>query len=217
MTASNTIKPTQIQLTGENSFIRLAQEEGEPHTTRVSHWRVLYSPKAAGHVLFIKSDLIDDEIRVYSDNIALARWLQAEIESMLFSEFADETLPVIEAEFSKSGDARSFWTESVENDDDVISLTWYDFIDPFMLVNPPGAGGRPLGVYSCFIPALRGPDNHQRRRCRRQRLPGNAGRQSYQHGLPGLVRDLGAGYLEAISKSVLRGLAARGGLPSRSS
>ena len=155
MTASNTIKPTQVQLTGENSFIRLAQEEGEPHTTRVSHWRVLYSPSGAGHVLFIKSDLIDDEIRVYSDNIALARWLQAEIETMLFPEFADENLPVIEAEFSKSGDARSFWTESVENDDDVISLTWYDFIDPFMLVNPPGAGGRPLGVYSCFIPALR--------------------------------------------------------------
>ena len=155
MTASNTIRPTQVQLTGENSFIRLAQEEGGTHTTRVSHWRVLYSPKGAGHVLFLKSDIIDDEIRIYSDNIALARWLQSEIETMLFPEFADESLPVTEAEFSKSGDARSFWTESVENDDDVISLTWYDFIDPFMLVNPPGTGGRPLGVYSCFIPALR--------------------------------------------------------------
>jgi hypothetical protein len=154
MTVSNPTTPTEIRLTGENSFIRLVQEEGGPQTTRVSHWRVLYSPSGNGHVLFIKSDLIDDEIRVYSDNIALARWLQGEIESTLFPEFADQSVPVIEAEFTKTGDARSFWTERVESDDDIISLSWYDFIEPFMLVNPPGTGGRPHGVYSCFIPAL---------------------------------------------------------------
>ena len=154
MTSSNTIKQSEVRVTGENSFIRLVQEEGGPQTTRVSHWRVLYSPGGDGHVLFIKSDLIDNEIRVYADNIALARWLQDEIESMLFPEFSDQSIPVIEAEFTKSGDGRSFWTERVESDDDIISLSWYDFIEPFMLVNPPGTGGRPLGVYSCFIPAL---------------------------------------------------------------
>ena len=154
MTVSNTINPTEVRLTGENSFIRLVQDPDGPQTTRVSHWRVLYSPSGNGHVLFIKSDLIDDEIRVYSDNIALARWLQGEIESMLFPEFADQSAPVIEAEFTKAGDGRSFWTERIESDDDIISLSWYDFIEPFMLVNPPGTGGRSLGVYSCFIPAL---------------------------------------------------------------
>lgn len=154
MTAANPTDPNQVRLTGENSFIRLTRQEGGPHTTRTSHWRVLYSPGGPGHVLYIKSDMLDDEVRIYSDNIALARWLQGEIESMLFAEFADQSIPVIDAAFTKSGDGRSFWTESVESDDDTIALTWYDFVEPFMLVNPAGTGGRAHGVYSCFIPAM---------------------------------------------------------------
>ena len=154
MTARNPTDPNQVRLTGENSFIRLTQQDGGPQTTRVSHWRVLYSPGGPGHVLFIKSEVVDDEVRVYSDNIALARWLQGEIESMLFPEFADQSVPVIDAVFTKSGDGRSFWTENVESDEDTIALTWYDFVEPFMLVNPAGSGGRPHGVYSCFIPAM---------------------------------------------------------------
>ncbi len=153
MTTANPTDPNQVRLTGENSFIRLSLEEGGPQTTRTSHWRVLYSPGGPGHVLYIKSDLIDDEVRIYSDNIALARWLQGEIESMLFPEFADQSLPVIDAAFTKSGDAQSFWTENVESDEDTIALTWHDFVEPFMLVSPPGSG-RSHGVYSCFIPAM---------------------------------------------------------------
>jgi hypothetical protein len=104
-------------------------------------------------VLYVKSDLTDDEVRIYSDNIALARWLQGEIESMLFPEFADQSVPVIHAEFEKTGNSHTFWTESVESDEDTIALTWYDFVDPFMLVVPAGSPSRPHGVYSCFIPA----------------------------------------------------------------
>ena len=155
MTTSPT-DPNQIRLTGENSFIRLSDDGGTNQTTRTSHWRVLYSPAGAGHVLFVKSDEIDDEVRVYADNIALARWLQEEIESLLFPEFADQALPVTEAEFSKSGDVRSFWTEKIVNDDDEILLTWYDFMEPYMLrVEAGSVPGRPHGVYSCFIPSRR--------------------------------------------------------------
>ena len=151
---TNPTDPNRVYLTGENSFIRLSQQEGGPQTTRVSHWRVLLSPGGQGHVLFLKSDAVDDEVRVYSDNIAMAHWLQGAIESYLFPEFADQSLPVVDAEFSKSGDGRSFWTERVESDEDIISLTWYDFVEPFMLVSPAGSTpGRPLGVYSCFVPA----------------------------------------------------------------
>ncbi len=150
------IDPNQVRLTGENSFIRLSLEEGGPQTTRVSHWRVLYSPGGPGRVLFLKSDVLDDEVRVYSDNIALARWLQDEIESLLFPEFADQSLPVFDAEFSKSGDGRSFWTETIETDDETIALTWYDFVEPYMLrVEAGSSPGRPHGVYSCFVPALK--------------------------------------------------------------
>ena len=155
MSTANPTDPAEVRLTGENSFIRLVQEEGGAETTRVSHWRVLYSPGGPGHVLFIKSDLIDDEVRIYSDNIAMTRWLQGEIESMLFEEFADESIPVIEAEFTKTGDGRSFWTEKVESDEEIVLLTWYDFVEPFMLNSPAVPGGRTHGVYSCFIPAMR--------------------------------------------------------------
>jgi hypothetical protein len=148
--------PNQVRLTGENSFIRLHAGDGGPMTTRVSHWRVLYSPVGGGHALFIKSDANDDQVKVYSDNIALARWLQEEIEVMLFPEFADQDIPVIPAEFEREGDTFSFYTEYVESEDEDIVLTWYDFIEPFVIDVPPGTvAGRPLGVYSCFVPARR--------------------------------------------------------------
>ncbi len=148
------VDPNRVLLTGENSFIRLAQEEGDPQLTRVSHWRVLLSPAGPGHVLFLKSDVVGGEVLVYSDNIALTRWLQGEIESMLFPEFAELNLPVIDAEFTQSGDGRSFWTEKVESEEDSIALTWHDFLEPFVLRVEAGSNPtRPHGVYSCFVPA----------------------------------------------------------------
>ena len=148
--------PTEVRMTGENSFIRLQDEEGGRQTTRSSHWRVLHSPGGQGHVLFLKSDVTNDSVRVYSDNIAVARWLQEEIESFLFPEFANQDLPVIDAIFSKSGDGMTFWTETVESEEETIALTWYDFVEPFMLqIAANTIPGRPLGVFSCFIPARR--------------------------------------------------------------
>ena len=149
----NPTDPNKVRLTGENSFIRLMDPSGENQTTRASHWRVLWSPAGAGHVLFLKSDLVDDEVRIYADNIALARWLQDEIESMLYPEFADQDMQVTDAEFTKKGDPNTFWTEVIESDDETIIMTWHDFMEPYMLVVPAGAANRPHGVYSCFIPA----------------------------------------------------------------
>jgi hypothetical protein len=152
----NPTDPNKVRLTGENSFIRLLAEQGGAMTTRASHWRVLWSPAGLGHVLFLKSDVTDDQVRIYADNIALARWLQEEIETLLFKEFADQDIEVVEAVFYKSGDGRSFWTETVETDEEKITLTWYDFIEPFVLrVAPNSVPGRPHGVYSCFVPARR--------------------------------------------------------------
>jgi hypothetical protein len=148
--------PNQIRLTGENSFIRLGTDPDAPLTTRTSHWRVLWSPAGAGHVLYVQSELTHDRVRIYSDNIALARWLQEEIESSLHPPFADQELPVIEAVFDKWGDGRNFWTENIESEDETIRLTWYDFMEPFMItVAASSVPGRPHGVYSCFIPARR--------------------------------------------------------------
>ena len=153
MATTNPTDPNKIRLTGENSFIRLSDPANDQQTTRSSHWRVLWSPGGAGHVLFLQSELTDNEVNLYSDNIALARWLQEEIETFLYPDFADLNTQVIEAEFAKKGDGVNFWTETIESDDDVIALTWHDFMEPYMLVVPAGTNGRAHGVYSCFIPA----------------------------------------------------------------
>lgn len=158
MASINPTDPNKIRLTGENSFIRLAEVSADvsngKETTRASHWRVLWSPGGAGHVLFLQSELIDDQVKIYSDNIALTRWLQDEIERLLYPDFADQNMQVIDAEFGKKGDPNTFWTETIESDDETISMTWHDFMEPYMLVVPAGsASGRPHGVYSCFIPA----------------------------------------------------------------
>ena len=83
------VDPNQVLMTGENSFIRLSSDQGKTMTDRLSHWRVLWCPAGVGHALFMKSALTDGNVRVYSDNAAVARWLQQTIETILFPEFAD--------------------------------------------------------------------------------------------------------------------------------
>ncbi|CUV02162.1 hypothetical protein MGWOODY_Clf379 [hydrothermal vent metagenome] len=154
MATTNPTDPNKIRLTGENSFIRLSDDASSEETTRASHWRVLWSPGGTGHVLFLQSELTDNEVQIYSDNIALTRWLQDEIESLLHPPFADQTMQVVDAEFTRKGDPSTFWTETIISDEAEIAMTWHDFMEPYMLVVPAGsASGRPHGVYSCFIPA----------------------------------------------------------------
>ena len=146
--------PNQVRLTGENSFIRLLETMDGKQLTRVSHWRILYSPAGEGHALFIESDVTDGAVRIYSDNEAMTRWLQDEIERLLYPPFADANLPVTRASFDRQGDTQTAWTETIRSDADDILLTWSGFTEPFVLTV--GAGsvpGRPHGVYSCFIPA----------------------------------------------------------------
>ena len=146
--------PNQIRLTGENQYMRLHTEAQGPMTTRASHWRILLSPRGPGHVLFLRSDVTDGERRLYADNIALARWLQQEI--LAAGEFSDQTLPVVEAIFARSGDSRSFWTEIIDTAPEHLALTWYDFGEPFVISVPAGSvPGRPLGWSSVFVPARR--------------------------------------------------------------
>jgi hypothetical protein len=146
--------PNQVILTGENPFIRLAEAEGAAVTTNASFWRIITCPAGPGHVLYLKSELTEAEWRIYSDNIAMARWLQATVQGMLNPETADTAIPVIEAEFAKSGDPRYFWTERVLTSDTDISLTWYDIGDPLLIHTNPGEGGRKYGVCTLLIPAL---------------------------------------------------------------
>lgn len=146
------VDPNDVLMTGENSFIRLSLDGGTTLSSRVSHWRVLWCPAGAGHAMFLKSPLIEG-VQIYSDNLAVARWLQVTIETLLYPEFADVALPVFDAEFERRGDPRSATVETVTTDDERIVLTWHDCIDPFVLTMAPGMGNRPIGVFSTFFPA----------------------------------------------------------------
>ncbi len=118
-----TVDPHRVVLTGENPFIRLSVSEDGPVSTNASYWRILFSPAGPGHVLYLKSELTDNRWRIYSDNIAMTRWLQETVQGMLNEETADTSIAVTEAEFSKYGDYRDFWTERIEAFDEELELT----------------------------------------------------------------------------------------------
>jgi len=140
---------------GENPFIRLSETDGGPETTVASFWRNVLSPAGPGHVLYLKSELTENNWRIWSDNIAMARWLQETIQGVLNPELADLTIPVEEAAFEKHGDPHRFYTEYVSAEDTSLSLTWFDLGDPLMIHTQPGtgAGERPYGVNTVLIPA----------------------------------------------------------------
>ena len=147
------VDPHDPVMTGENSFVRLSDDGGKTLAERVSHWRVLWSPAGQGHALFIESTLTGKGPRVYADNAGVARYLQRLIEVLLHKPFADESLPVIDAKFERSGDALSTVQERIVSRDEEIVLSWWDLMPPFILTMPPGTLNRPLGVYSTFLPA----------------------------------------------------------------
>ena len=120
------VDPNDVLMTGENSFIRLSHDGGKTLASRFSHWRVLWCAAGSGHALFVQSDLTDGKARVYSDNPAVARWLQTSIERYLFPAFADTNLPVIGAAFARSGGARSTALETVDSSSDHFRLSWWD-------------------------------------------------------------------------------------------
>jgi len=149
------LDPNRLILTGENPFIRLSETDGGATTTNASFWRILISPAGPGHVLYMKSELTQDRWKIYSDNIAMTRWLQNTVQGMLNNELADTSIPVIDAVFDKTGDARDFWTERAVSHDEEIALTWYDIGEPLLIhTQPAPPPGRKYGVCTVLIPAL---------------------------------------------------------------
>ncbi len=153
MAEARMVDPGEVVMTGENSFIRLSEDGGKTIMDRVSHWRVLWSPAGQGHALFIESPLAVPGPRVYADNVGVARYLQRTIEALLHPPFADEALPVRDAEFARTGNSLSTVEERVVSEEGEIVLAFWDLLPPFVLTMPPGAMNRPLGVYSTFLPA----------------------------------------------------------------
>ncbi|MSP82509.1 MAG: hypothetical protein EXQ94_06150 [Alphaproteobacteria bacterium] len=149
-----TVDPNSVFVTGENPFIRLAAKDGDPNSTDASFWRIIFSPAGPGHVLYVKSELTENRWCIYSDNIAMARWLQATVQGMLNAELADARIPVVDARFAHEGDPRYFWTERVTAHNDEIALTWHDLGAPLLVHTKPNElPNRRYGVCTVLVPA----------------------------------------------------------------
>jgi hypothetical protein len=151
----STVDANRVILTGENSVIRLSKSDSDTFTTNATFWRILSCPGGPGHVLYLKSERTEARWRIYSDNIAMARWLQSTVLGVINAELRDPTLPVTDAQFSKSGDLRDFRTERLVTRDEQIVLTWYELGEPFLVHTQPNAiPGRPYGMCTVLVPAL---------------------------------------------------------------
>jgi hypothetical protein len=149
---SDFVEPHDVVMTGENSFIRLSSDGGKTVVDRLSHWRVLWSPAGQGHALFIESTLTGGQPRVYTDNPAVARFLQQKIEVLLYKNFASESLPLIDARFERGGNSLSTVEERISSRRDEIVMSYWDIGRPFVLKIAPGKKWD-IGVYSTLLPA----------------------------------------------------------------
>lgn len=151
----STVDPNRVILTGENPFIRLCATDSDDYTTTASFWRIYFCPAGPGHVLYLKSELTENRWRIYADNIALARWLQTTVQGMLNAETADDSIPVRDAQFTRSGDPNYAWTERVSARDEEVTLTWHDCGDPLLIhTQPNSVPGRRYGLCTVLVPAL---------------------------------------------------------------
>jgi hypothetical protein len=143
-------------LTGENPFIQLSAKDGDRSSTIATFWRIIHCPMGPGHVLYLKSELTGGDWRIYSDNAAMARWLQETVQGMIIEELQDLSIAVIDARFSTSGDVRSLWLERVSTADSEVLLAWDDIGEPVLNHTQPNepASPRPYGVCSLLFPAL---------------------------------------------------------------
>lgn len=147
--------PNKVLMTGENPFIRLAPVDSDDYTTSISFWRMTFCPEGPGHVLFAKSELTDNQWRIWSDNEAMTRWLQSTIQGMLTPELADQSLAIDTATFEKSGDPLKTYKETAHSSDGEIVMQWQQMADPMLLHTQPGTpAGRPYGLSTVFVPAL---------------------------------------------------------------
>src|SRR5436190_1789599 len=150
----STADPNHLILTGENPFIRLNSSDNDNFTTNASFWRIILSPAGPGHVLYVKSELTENRWRIYTDNIAMARWLQSTVQGMLNKELEDLSIPVVDAVCTKEGDPHFFWTERMVSRNEEITMTWYDIGEPLLIHTQPNTGGRKYGVCTVLIPSL---------------------------------------------------------------
>ena len=145
-----------VLFTGGNVEMRLSEADDDSNSSVVSLWRVLYSPRGPGQVLYVKSELTENRWHIYADNVPLARLVQETVQGMLRNELKDTSIPVFEGTFSQTGDTREALTEHVEGHGNKIAMTWAQFGKPILVHSYPNQPPlpRPYGVCAVIFPAL---------------------------------------------------------------
>ena len=147
--------PSKTILTGENPFVRLSPKDGEPNSTDADYWQIIF---------FASWSRPRPLPEKRADGRALARLLRQHRDGavaavnrtgLLNAELSDTTIPCADAQFSKAGDARYFWTEHIRSHGEDISLTWFDIGEPLLIHSQPNQiPNRRYGVCTVLIPAL---------------------------------------------------------------
>lgn len=154
MASLPTVQDGKVILIGENPFIWLSETKDGERTTEASVWTITYSPKGSGQALFIKSELTNNEWRIYSDNKEMVRWLQKTVQGMLNPETSDQNIPIIDSGFSIDGDVRSSWKQIIRSTQDEIIMTWNNLNEPILVQDKEVCEpGRPYGVNVVMVPA----------------------------------------------------------------
>ena len=80
----------------------------------------------------------------------MARLLQSTVLGAIDAELRDPAIPVTDAQFSRSGNVRDFWTERLDARDEQVALTWYKLGEPFLVHTQPNAfRAVPTGCARC--------------------------------------------------------------------
>jgi len=103
-----------------------------------------------GFVLFIQSDYFTDEYQVYSDNVAMAHWMNDNLNQGKYTSSIEKN-GVVEATCESSGDPNYFWTETITSMHETIALTFSGIGDPLVSHREPGVTGK-YGVTCTLVP-----------------------------------------------------------------
>ncbi len=149
--------PGKVIWSGENPFMRLRRGDKED-VTRLSFFRVVWSPHGEGHALFILTDAATDTANYplaaqFTDNPPMCQWLY---DTLFRSEFwRSRTFRTINARFSHHGDTRHERIESVVSADYRIELKWLDLREPAGYCIHDAEKQNEFDLYSIVIPAGR--------------------------------------------------------------
>jgi hypothetical protein len=158
----------QVMLCGNMHIIYLGggtSAKGAFATTMVMAIRADYTPVGSGTAISVRSDVLadgetdDDVYAVFTDNPKFVEYLQKEVfyEIPFFGKKEipgeEKSIPVYQANITRSGDGVTRVTERIESEKAQIELTWFDLETPMVLTAPPRGFGPPFKISGVMIPA----------------------------------------------------------------